>query len=102
MDAWLIGAGIFISQSRPTIEAYCNPLGTFSLVEVPIAYVPFAFSATWKLHATYKKELYTIVKFVSKYEYSSKHSFNTSVVPTDHRHLIYFSKSDTHEGIHGQ
>lgn len=98
-DASLHGAGLCITQFRSPAEALCN--GGSQLVEVPIAYDSFAFSATQKLYPTYKKELCAIVKFCTKYDYLCKHPYNTSVIHTDHRPLIHFMKSDLHEGIYG-
>lgn len=97
-DASLNGAGLCITQFRVPAEAFCN--GT-QLIEVPIAYDSFAFSATQKLYPTYKKELCAVVKFCVKYDYMCKHPYNTTVVHTDHRPLVHFMKSDCHEGFYG-
>ena len=98
-DASLHGAGLCITQFRMPPEAFSS--GGNQLVEVPITYDSFAFSATQKLYPTYKKELCAVVKFCVKYDYLNKHPYNTSVVHTDHRPLVHFLKSDSHEGIYG-
>ena len=99
-DASLHGAGMCITQFRRPEEAFCNSSGS-QLIEVPITYDSFAFSATQKLYPTYKKELCAVVKFCVKYDYLCKHPYNTSIVHTDHRPLVHFLKSDLHEGIYG-
>ena len=100
-DASLNGAGLCITQFRTPARAYTNQAGSGKLIEVPITYDTFAFSATQKLYPTYEKELYAIVKFVAKYDYLCKHPYNTSIIYTDHRPLVHFLKSDLHEGIYG-
>ena len=100
-DASLNGAGMCITQFRSPAEAFTTQAGNSKLIEVPITYDAFAFSATQKLYPTYKKELCAIVKFVAKYDYLCKHPFNTSIIHTDHRPLVHFLKSDLHEGIYG-
>ena len=98
-DASLHGAGLCITQFRTPEEAFSS--GGKQLVEVPITYDSFAFSATQKLYPTYKKELCAVVKFSIKYDYLCKHPYNTSIIHTDHRPLVHFLKSDSHEGIYG-
>lgn len=100
-DASLHGAGLCITQFRPPAEGFSSAAGNSKLVEVPIIYDSFAFSATQKLYPTYKKELCAIVKFCAKYDYLCKHPYNTSIIHTDHRPLVHFMKSDLHEGIYG-
>lgn len=65
---------------------------------VPILYDSFAFTATERNYDTYKRELKAIVYFLCKH----RHMFmgpKTSTVWTDHKPLVGFLTSDTHEDI---
>ena len=97
----LNGAGLCITQFRSPTEAFSSQAGNSKLIEVPITYDAFTFSATQKLYPTYKKELCTIVKFMAKYDYLCKHPFNISIIYTNHRPLVHFLKSDLYKGIYG-
>ena len=70
-------------------------------VEVLIIYDSFAMPPSRQKYPIYKKELYAIVTFVTKYDYLCKHPYVPAVIHTDHRPLTHFLKSDLHEGIYG-
>ena len=70
-------------------------------MEVPIIYDSFAMPPSRQKYPIYKKELYAIVTFVTKYDYLCKHPYVPAIVHTDHRPLTHFLKSDLHEWIYG-
>jgi len=97
-DASGFGAGMVITQFQSPSKV--DTSGT-KAVEVPIIYDSFTFTPTRRRYPTYKKELYAIVVFVTKYDYFCKHPYLPAVVHTDHKALTRFLKSDLHEGIYG-
>ena len=102
IDASGNGVGLCITQYRKAADALIIVAGKEKqLVEVSILYDSFIFSATQKLYSTYKKELCALVKFCIKYDYLCKHPYYVTMIHTDHRPLVHFLKSDTHEGIYG-
>ena len=97
-DASGFAGGIAITQYQDprTVETYGN-----ALVEVPIIYDSFTFTPTRRRYPTYKRELYVLVEFARKYSYLCKNPHQTTIIHTDHKPLIYFLKSDSHEEIYG-
>ena len=99
-DASGFGAGLAITQYQPagSVGAFGNSSRD---VEVPIIYDSFTFAPTRRKYPTYKRELYALVTFVTKYDYFAKHPYLPAVVHTDHKPLTHFLDSDLHEGIYG-
>ena len=91
-DASQNGAGLVITQFQgiPTVE-------------VLVLYDAFTFNITERKYPTYKKELYAIVKFSTKYDYILRHSNikKAGIIHTDHKLLVNFLKSDLYNGIYG-
>lgn len=92
--------GLAITQYRSPEEAFVNTTSK-APVKVPILYDSQSLSRTQRLYTTYKKELYAIVTFASKYSYLCRHPFHVTEIHTDHRPLTHFLSSDLHEGIYG-
>lgn len=86
-------AGEFISQFQR------NEKG--AIEERPLYYDFFTFSASERNYDTYRRELRAIVGFCMKYRHMLEVS-ETSVVHTDHKSLVGFLNSDTHEDIFAQ
>ena len=70
-------------------------------IEISIFYDSFALSSIRRKYPIYKRELYDIVTFVTKYDYLCKHFFLPTVIHTNHRSLVHFLKNDLHENIYG-
>ena len=100
-DASSRAAGLCVTQFRPAEKAATTEKCKGKDVEVPILFDSFTFNPTQRLYPTYKKELCALVKFCDKYDYLCKHPYRTTVIHTDHRPLVHFLKSDSHEGIYG-
>ena len=98
-DASSYAAGLAITQFQDSPSA--DSAGKNQKVEVPIIYDSFAMPPSRQKYPIYKKELYAIVTFVTKYDYLCKHPYVPAVIHTDHRPLTHFLKSDLHEGIYG-
>ena len=71
------------------------------VIEVPVQYDSITFTSTEVRYPTYKRELCALTKFVIKYDHLCKHPRITAVIHTDHKPLVQFLKSDSHEGIYG-
>ena len=97
-DASGFGAGLAITQFQKPDTV--DTSGTKD-VEVPIVYNSFLLAPTRRKYPIYKRELYAIVTFVTKYDYLCKHPYLPAVVHTDHKPLVHFLTSDLHEGIYG-
>ena len=69
-------------------------------IEMFILYDAFSLFRTQKIYFIYKKKLCVFVKFVMKYDYMCKHSYNVITIHTDHRSLIRFLKFDFHEDMY--
>ena len=69
-------------------------------MKVSILYDNFALSFTRRKYFIYKRELYDIVTFVTKYDYFCKHFYLSVVVHIDHRFLVHFLKNNFHENIY--
>lgn len=98
-DASAYAAGLAITQFIPAMRADVPTKN--GLVEVPIIYDSFPFTATQRRYPTYKRELFAIMKFASKYDYLCKHPYQQTIIHTDHKPLTHFLKSDAHEGLYG-
>ena len=98
VDASGFGAGLAITQFQDPGSA--DTTGT-KAVEVPIVYDSFIFAPTRRKYPIYKRELYALVTFVTKYDYLCKHPYLPAVIHTDHKPLTHFLSSDLHEGIYG-
>ena len=70
-------------------------------IEISIFYDSFALSFIRRKYSIYKRELYDIVTFVTKYDYLCKHFFLPVVIHTNHRSFVHFLKNDLHENIYG-
>ena len=70
------------------------------VVKVPIIYNLFTFTTTRRKYLTYKRELYTIVTFITKYNYLYKYPYHPTIVYTDYKLLIYFLLSNLYKGIY--
>ncbi len=68
--------------------------------KVLIMYDSFSLSFTRRKYFIYKRELYAILIFVTKYDYLCKHSYKSAIIHTDHRPLTHFLKSNAHEEIY--
>jgi hypothetical protein len=97
-DASGFAGGLVITQFQDPIMA---DLPAIKAVEVPILYDSFTFAGTRRKYPTYKRELYAMVFFLTKYDYLYKHPYNPAVVHTDYKPLTHFLSSDLHEGIYG-
>lgn len=97
-DASGFAGGMVITQFQDPMTAESPAT---KAVEVPILYDSFTFPSTRRKYPTYKRELYVIVVFVTKYDYLCKHPYHPAVVHTDHKPLTHFLDSDLHEGIYG-
>ena len=71
------------------------------VIKVPIIYDSFIFTITRCKYPTYKRELYTIVTFITKYNYLYKHPYHPTVVYINYKLLTYFLLSDLYKGIYG-
>lgn len=89
--------GIVVTQFQDPITADSHAT---KAVEVPILYNSFPFTSTRRKYPTYKRELYTMVSFLNKYDYLYKHPYHPAVVHTDYKPLTHFLSSDLHEGIY--
>ena len=69
-------------------------------IEMFIMYDAFSLFKTRRIYLIYKKKLCVFVKFVMKYDYMCKHSYNVTTIHTNHRSLISFLKFDFHEDIY--
>ena len=69
-------------------------------VKVSILYNSVIFNFTERRYPTYKRELCALIKFVHKYDHFCKHSKNTAIIHIDHKSLIHFLKTDSHENIY--
>lgn len=99
-DASGYAGGLVITQFQNPVEVDTTSKNG-EAVEVPILYDSFTFPGTRRKYPTYKRELYVIVSFVTKYDYLCKHPYNPAIIHTDHKPLTYFLNSDLHEGIYG-
>ncbi len=70
------------------------------LMKVFIMYDSFSLSSTRRKYSTYKKKLYVLITFVTKYDYLCKHSYKSAIVHTDHKSLTHFLESNVHERIY--
>lgn len=70
-------------------------------VEVSIVYDSFIFASTRRKYSTYKRELYALIIFVTKYNYLYKYSYLSVVIYTDYKSLTHFLSSNLHKGIYG-
>ena len=89
-DASTYAAGGFISQFQRNQQG--------SLEERPLYYDSFTFSQSERNYDTYRRELRAIVGFCMKYRHMLEVP-ETSIVHTDHKPLVGFLNSDTHEDI---
>ena len=69
-------------------------------IKMFILYDSFALLFIRRKYSIYKRELYDIVTFVTKYDYLCKHFYLSVVVHIDHRSLVHFLKNDFHEDIY--
>ena len=97
-DASGFTAGLVITQFQDEVSADSK---SSKDVEVSILYDLFAFTFTRRKYPTYKRELYAIVSFATKYDYLCKHSFVSTIIHTDHKPLTHFLTSDAYENIYG-
>ena len=100
-DASGYAAGLVITQSYQDQSSSSSHQSKKQIVEAPIIYDSFSFNPCQRKYPTYKRELCAIVKFCSKYDYLCKHPYQKTIIHTDHRPLIHFLTSDTHEGVYG-
>jgi hypothetical protein len=92
IDAFVFATDMTVTQFRlDHIE---------KIVKISIIYDSFSFSLSWRKYLTYKKELYVIITFVTKYDYLCKHFYKSAIIHTDHRSLTHFLKSNVHENIY--
>lgn len=97
VSSYAAGLAITQFQDLPSVDS----AGKNQMVEVPIIYDSFAMPPSRQKYPIYKKELYAIVTFVTKYDYLCKHPYVPAVIHTDYRLLTHFLKSDLHKEIYG-
>jgi hypothetical protein len=91
IDASVFAVDMTVIQFRVENEKFTKVL---------IMYDSFSLSLTRRKYLIYKRELYAIVIFVTKYDYLCKHSYKSAIIHTDHRSLTHFLKSNAHEEIY--
>ena len=69
-------------------------------MKVLIIYNSFIFASIRRKYFTYKRELYSLVTFVTKYDYLYKHLYLSIVVYTNYKSLIYFLSLDLYKEIY--
>jgi RNase H-like domain found in reverse transcriptase len=92
-DASKFYAGLIIVQYQ-----VITPSG--KPVAVPILFDSFPFTMAERKYPTYKRELCSLVRFASKYDYFLRDPHRPGVIHTDHKPLTSFLKSDCHDGIY--
>jgi hypothetical protein len=105
-DASKYGGGCLITQMQPAQPSPGSSTATSTsaspkLVEHPVLFDSFAFSASQLNYGTYKKELCAIVEFARKYHYLF-HAPEPSIILTDHKPLTFFIDSPLSEGIYAR
>jgi hypothetical protein len=70
------------------------------IVKMLIMYDSFFLLFSRRKYFTYKKKLYAMITFVTKYDYLCKHFYKSAIIHIDHRSLIHFLKSNAHEDIY--
>jgi hypothetical protein len=102
-DASGYAGGCCITQMRenPNPPETEPKKGRKKLMEVPILFDSFAFSAQQRNYSTYKRELCAIVEFVRKYRHLF-HATEPAVIYTDHKPLTRFLASPLVEGIYAR
>jgi hypothetical protein len=92
IDSFVYAADMTITQFRSD--------HTEKIVKMLIMYDSFSLSFNRRKYSTYKKELYVMITFVTKYDYLCKHLYKLIIIHTDHKSLTHFLKSDAHESIY--
>ena len=70
------------------------------MIEISVQYDFIIFISTEMRYSIYKRKLCVLTKFVIKYDYFCKHSKIIVIIHIDHKSLIQFLKSDSHENIY--
>jgi hypothetical protein len=70
------------------------------IVKISIIYDSFSFLFNRRKYFTYKKELYVMITFVTKYDYLCKHFYKSAIIHIDHKSLTHFLRSNAHERIY--
>ena len=97
IDVFEFEADLVITQFQflDTIDINEN-----KIVKILIIYDSFIFAITRRKYSIYKRELYVMIFFVTKYDYLCKHSYFSAIVHIDHKSLIHFLSSNLHEDIY--
>ena len=67
---------------------------TNKVIKISVLYNSFTFIATRRKFPIYKKELYAIVVFITKYDYLYKYPYLLVTIYTDYRPLTQFLSLD--------
>ena len=70
------------------------------MIEISVQYDFIIFISTKMRYLIYKRKLCVLIKFVMKYDHFCKHSKIIVIIHIDHKSLIQFLKSDSHESIY--
>ena len=69
-------------------------------IEVFILYDSFTFNIIQRKYFTYKRKLYAIITFYSKYNYLYKHFYYSIMIYINHKFFIHFLTSNLHENVY--
>lgn len=97
IDASEFEAGLAITQFQDLESVDTTNIKN---AKVSIVYDSFIFVTTRRKYLTYKRKLYALMTFVTKYNYLCKHLYLPAVIHINYKSLTYFLSSDLYKGIY--